>query len=62
MADGDVGPQAAAYAGLALQAAPALTEMLNGLLRTFTQVETMMVAVERLHAYSHLPAEEKAFY
>ena len=56
--NGTTSPQAAAYAGLALSAAPALTEMLNALLQCFTQVETMMVAVERLHAYSALPAEE----
>lgn len=58
--NGTTSPQAAAYAGLALSAAPALTEMLNALLKTFTSLETGMVAVERVSAYANLPPEEKA--
>ena len=56
---GSASPQAAAYAGLALSAAPSLTEMLNGLLQCFTSLETMMVAVERVNAYATLPPEER---
>jgi len=48
----------AALAGLALTYAPQLTDNVNNVLRSFMQVETNMVSVERLFQYVDLPPEE----
>lgn len=48
----------AALAGLALTYAPQLTDNVNNVLRSFMQVETNMVSVERLFQYIDLPPEE----
>jgi len=50
--------QRANLAGLALTYAPGLTDTLNFLIRQFTQLETMMVSVERMLSYSGLVAEK----
>mmetsp|Transcript_5514 Transcript_5514/g.18237 ORF Transcript_5514/g.18237 Transcript_5514/m.18237 type:complete len:375 (+) Transcript_5514:3652-4776(+) len=57
-AGGSGGKASAGLAGLALSYAPGMTDTLNNMLRNFTTLETMMVAVERLFEYSKLPPEE----
>ena len=52
------GASRAALAGLALTYAPQLTDNVNNVLRSFMQVETNMVSVERLFQYVDLPPEE----
>jgi len=47
-------------AGLALTYAPGLTDTLNFLIRQFTQLETMMVSVERVQSYAKLAPEKTA--
>jgi len=57
--DDDTDPRTrAANAGLALTYAPLLTELMNNFLKQLTFLETQMVSVERLHAYTELVAEE----
>ena len=60
LANGGGGKASAGLAGLALSYAPGMTDTLNNLLRNFTSLETMMVAVERLSQYAQLEPEEAA--